>query len=299
MSILLEIDALTETIASHPEGRQSAIRVLLDFIASRMATLIDERLDEGSAPSPSSMVYSGMIGQSPKMRALFEMIERVAPTRSTILILGENGTGKELVAKALHTRSHRADRPFVAQNCAALPADLIESELFGHKRGAFSGAHRDREGLFEVADHGTFFLDEIGEMDLRLQTKMLRVLQEGTFLPIGDTTHRKVDVRTICATNRELVSMVERGEFRQDLYYRINVISLRVPALRERPTDIPLLAHALLSRACVTHARPPKTLHVETLQRLTSYAWPGNVRELVNEIERLVILTDDADEISP
>jgi transcriptional regulator with PAS, ATPase and Fis domain len=245
----------------------------------------------------SSGQFEGMIGDSPIMRQLFYMIDRVARTNSTVLILGENGTGKELVANAIHRRSRRVERPFLVQNVAAIPGELIESELFGHKRGAFSGAHRDRRGLFEAANHGTFFLDEIGEMDLTLQSKLLRVLQEGTFLPVGEETYRKVDVRMIFATNRDLRQMVQQKTFRDDLYYRINVFALRVPPLRERPSDIPRLARHFLSRATRLHGVTEREFSQDCLQQMMSYEWPGNVRELENEIERMVIMSGSDTEI--
>ena len=225
------------------------------------------------------------------MRRLFDLIERIAPTRSTVLILGENGTGKELVARALHAMSRRRDKPYVVQNCAAIPSNLIESELFGHKRGAFSGAHRDRQGLFEAANQGTFFLDEIGEMDISLQAKMLRVVQEGTFLPVGESSHRQVDVRLIFATNRDLRRMVEERDFRQDLFFRINVITLEVPPLRERREDIALLLEHFLLKSVRRHGLGPKRLSPQCVQQLTAYDWPGNVRELENEVERMAILS--------
>ena len=274
---------------------------LLGALAGATEEAVAQCYDEvaqGGAP-PEATSYEGMIGASPPMRRLFRLIDRVANTRSTVLILGENGTGKELVANALHRKSRRRDRPFVVQNCAAIPGELIESELFGHKRGAFSGAHRDRLGLFEVADHGTFFLDEIGEMNLSLQAKMLRVLQEGTFLPVGGSTFRKVDVRLICATNRDLQQMVRDGDFREDLFYRINVITLVVPPLRERSGDIPLLVEHFLARAARVHGTEPRQLAPETLSRLVAHEWPGNVRELENEIERMVILSGDEEVIGP
>ncbi len=242
--------------------------------------------------------YGDMIGESEKMLDLFKTLQKVSRSNSTILIQGENGTGKELIARAIHRNSPRKDAPFVVQNCAAIPADLIESELFGHKKGAFSGAHRDRTGLFEYANHGTFFLDEIGEMDLSMQVKLLRVLQEGTFLPVGDNVYRKVDVRVICATNRDLREEVEAGRFREDLFYRINVITVTAPPLRHRRGDIRILAHHFLAKSCLEHDRPAKTLSDEALDVLEHHAWPGNVRELENEIERLVIMTGDDPVIS-
>lgn len=272
-----------------------------------LAALITQHLEHGaSGPlvDSSSTSFCGMLGQSPPMRRLFDLIERVATTNSTVLILGENGTGKELVARAVHQISHRRDSPYVVQNCAAIPGELIESELFGHKRGAFSGAHRDREGLFSSADRGTFFLDEIGEMDIVLQAKMLRVVQEGTFLPVGDSSYRKVDVRLIFATNRDLREMVSRKAFREDLYFRVNVITLEVPPLRERPTDIPLLVEHFLLKSARRHGLGSKHISPACMKQLMSHDWPGNVRELENELERMAILSGtreliDVDDLSP
>ncbi len=234
-----------------------------------------------------------MLGASPSMKRMFHMISRVARSNSTVLIEGENGTGKELVARAIHQSSHRADAPYIAVNCAAIPGELIASELFGHVRGAFSGAHKDRTGLFEAAHGGTLLLDEIGDMDLGLQVKLLRVLQEGAFLRVGDSQLRKVDVRVLCATNRNLRKMVKEGRFREDLYYRIKVISLNVPALRERADDIPLLANTFVSKSAHKLGRTMRVLSPECLTRMQRYSWPGNVRELENEIERMVIMAGD------
>ncbi len=279
---------------------EQALARLLETIAHELArqALTTHRVDPQALPA-TAREYESMIGASPPMLRLFDMIERVSRGISTALILGENGTGKELIARAVHARSHRADRPFIAVNCAAIPGELMESELFGHKRGAFSGAHRDREGLFALAHHGTFFLDEIGELELPLQGKLLRVLQEGSFLPVGDSTYRKVDVRVVCATNRDLGEMVARGEFRRDLYYRINVIALEAPPLRDRPGDMMLLIAHFLSKASRTHGLGAKTLAPETLDALRAYAWPGNVRELENELERLALLSADATVVAP
>jgi two-component system response regulator HupR/HoxA len=223
------------------------------------------------------------------MRALAALLARVGPSDSTVLIQGENGTGKELVARALHAASPRAARPFVVINCSALSDALLDSELFGHVRGAFTGAVADKPGLFEVADGGTFFLDEIGDMTQALQVKLLRVLQEGQFLRMGDTAPRTVDVRVIAATHRDLRAMVARGEFREDLYYRVHVIGVVVPPLRERPGDVAVLIDHFLQK----HQRPgepPRRLSDGAQARLLAHAWPGNVRELENEIERLVVL---------
>jgi len=210
-----------------------------------------------------------------------------------VLITGENGTGKELIARALHYNSPRAHMRFVVQNCSAFNDNLLDSELFGHKRGAFTGAVVDKQGLFELADRGTFFLDEIGDMSPALQVKVLRVLQEGTFTPVGGTETRKVDVRIIAATNRDLRRMVETGEFREDLYYRINVISIVAPSLRDRRDDIPVLVDYFLKRIAAGRRLKMKRLSQGCLDRLFEYGWPGNVRELENEIERLVVLAGD------
>lgn len=237
--------------------------------------------------------YGDMIGSAPSMKRLFRTLGKVARGNSTVLIEGENGTGKELIARAIHQNSRRATQPFVAQNCAAIPSELIESELFGHKKGAFSGAHRDRIGLFEAANHGTFFLDEIGEMDVALQVKLLRVLQEGAFIPVGDSVVRRVDVRVVCATNRDLRELVKQGKFREDLYYRINVIVVEPPPLRERREDIVLLATFFLNKACHHHDRARKRLMPDAIEVLVNHSWPGNVRQLENEMERVVVMTGD------
>jgi two-component system, NtrC family, response regulator HupR/HoxA len=218
----------------------------------------------------------------------------VVGSESTVLIQGENGTGKELIAKAIHYNSARKDRRFLIQNCSAFNDNLLDSELFGHRKGAFTGAIADKMGLFEAADGGTFFLDEIGDMSPALQVKLLRVLQEGTFMPVGDTVTRTVDVRIIAATNRDLKTMVARGEFREDLYYRVNVINLVVPPLRERHEDIPMLIEYFLKKhARGRRAGGARQLARECFERLLGYPWPGNVRELENEIERLVVLAGE------
>ncbi len=235
--------------------------------------------------------YHGIIGTAPAMQELYSLLDRIAPSDATVLVQGENGTGKELVARAIHVGSERRERGFVVTNCSAFNDNLLDSELFGHTRGAFTGAVADKPGLFEVADQGTFFLDEIGDMSPSLQVKVLRVLQEGTFNRVGDTETRKVDVRIIAATNRDLAGMVAAGRFREDLYYRIHVLSVMLPALRERREDVPLLIDHFLTR----HRRHrPKQLTAECSARMLAYPWPGNVRELENEVERLVVLAGDS-----
>jgi Nif-specific regulatory protein len=248
--------------------------------------------------------FADIIGESEAMRGVLGQLEKVIDTRATVCIEGETGTGKELVASAIHYQSRRRDKLFVAQNCAALPETLLESELFGHKKGSFTGADHDKKGLFELADAGTLFLDEIGEMSLGLQAKLLRVLQEGTVRPVGGTQEKQVDVRIICATNRNLATQVERGAFRQDLYYRLMVFPIRLPPLRERPGDIPLLAEHFLARYTQEYRKAVAGFAQATLDALCSYAWPGNIRELENEVQRLVIQSEpeaflEADALSP
>ncbi|MCR4667356.1 MAG: sigma-54 dependent transcriptional regulator [Desulfovibrio sp.] len=235
---------------------------------------------------------SGIIGQSTTLAGVFKMLSKVAPTDSTVLVTGESGTGKELLVRALHANSSRASKPFVPINCGAIPKELLESELFGHEKGAFTHAIRSRPGRFELADGGTIFLDEIGEMDLSLQVKILRVLQEKEIERVGGTGVKKVDVRIVAATNRDLEHEVHVGHFREDLYYRLNVIPLHLPPLRERGGDVILLATHFLNKFCEKKGRPPLELAPKTARILSAYTWPGNVRELENFMERLSILTD-------
>ncbi|MEE4299822.1 MAG: sigma-54 dependent transcriptional regulator [Pseudomonadales bacterium] len=238
---------------------------------------------------------AGMIGSCAPMRQLFDRIRRVAPTESTVLVLGESGTGKELVARALHEQSPRRDAPMISLNCAAIPDSLIESELFGHEKGAFTGAGNARRGLVEAADGGTLFLDEIGELPLEAQARLLRVLQEGEIRRVGAVQTRQVDVRLIAATHRDLQARAERGEFRQDLFYRLNVVTLALPALRDRGDDIYELAERLLERTCHRLHKPRMTFSESALRAMRAYGWPGNVRELENAIERAAILCDGAE----
>jgi Nif-specific regulatory protein len=233
--------------------------------------------------------FDNIIGDSPAMKTVFAQLERVIDTRMTVCIEGETGTGKELIASAVHHQSQRRDKMFVAQNCAALPENLLESELFGHKRGAFTSADSDKKGLFEIADGGTLFLDEMGEMPFTLQAKLLRVLQDGTIRAVGATTDKQVDVRILCATNRDLAAEVEKGRFRQDLFYRIRVIPITLPPLRDRREDIPALAAHFLKRYADEYRVELPGFTQDALDALSSYNWPGNIRELENEVQRLVI----------
>lgn len=237
--------------------------------------------------------FGDLIGQSPSLQATTRQIELVAPTDSAVLILGESGTGKEVVARELHRRSRRADRPLIKVNCAAIPRELYESEFFGHAKGSFTGALRDRAGRFELADRGTLFLDEIGEIPLDLQAKLLRVLQEGELERIGEERTRRIDVRIIAATNRNLRTEAESGRFRQDLFYRLSVFPMELPPLRKRIEDIPLLAEHFLDRFSRQLGRPRPRLTLAHVQELQHYAWPGNVRELQHVLERACIVASD------
>lgn len=249
---------------------------------------VEERKRE-PRPEPGRL-DTPIIGNSPEILELLDMISYVAPTEATVLITGESGTGKELVAETLHRNSDRTAQPFVKVNCAALAENLLESELFGHEKGAFTGADRQRDGTFVQADGGTLFLDEIGETSAAMQVKLLRVLQEGELQRVGGNQTISVDVRIIAATNRDLEEEVEKGRFREDLYYRLNVITLEVPPLRERQGDVELLAERFIERFAEKNRRTVESVSRECMQHLTAYPWPGNVRELENAIERGVIL---------
>jgi DNA-binding NtrC family response regulator len=235
---------------------------------------------------------SQIVGESQQIREMLDVVRRVASTPSSVLIVGQSGTGKELVAKALHYLGDRASQPFVIVNCAAIPDTLLESELFGHKKGAFTDAVADKKGRFEEADGGTIFLDEIGDMSLSLQSKMLRVLQEREFTRIGETKTRRVNVRIVTATNKNLGEAIQKGEFREDLYFRINVINIRMPSLRERRSDIPMLVDHFIKRYNYSIGKRIKGITAEAMAVLMSYHWPGNIRELENLIERAVIFAD-------
>ena len=237
--------------------------------------------------------FENIIGDSPAMQRVFDVMDKVAQTDATVLITGETGTGKDLVARAIHNTGARAGARFVAQNCGALPDTLLESELFGHKRGAFTGAHADKKGLFELADGGTIFLDEIGETEPGMQVRLLRVLQDGEFRPLGSSETKRVDVRIIAATNADLRKAVEENRFREDLFYRLRVVEIEIPPLRERREDIPALAHHFLDGACEQMGRKLEGFTNAAMDRLTAHGWSGNVRELENEIQRAVALAGD------
>ncbi len=256
---------------------------------------VNQFLTSQEAEDPENEI----LGESDATNQLRKLIRRVAQTNATVLIQGENGTGKELVAHAMHRNSSRKDGPFIKLNCAALPENLVESELFGHEKGSFTGATNKREGRFELAHGGTIFLDEISELSLPLQSKLLRVLQEREFERVGGNRTIKVDVRVVAATNRKLEQSVEKNEFRQDLYFRLNVVPVHVPALRERDGDVPLLAEAFCQRFIRNHGVPVKGLTPESLTALQGHDWPGNIRELQNVLERAVILCGEDGYIHP
>jgi Nif-specific regulatory protein len=266
----------------------------LAAVAINNARHVEQIEGENDLLRAASRVEHGMVGESAAMRKVYQLIARVAPTDSTVLIRGESGTGKELAAQALHQNSERRERPFVAINCAALTETLLESELFGHERGAFTGALAQKKGKLEVADGGTLFLDEVGEMAPVLQAKLLRVLQERTFERVGGTRTIRVDVRVVAATNRDLEEAVRSGAFRQDLYYRLNVVSFEMPALRDRREDVPLLASYFAAKYGAKFKRKVTGVSSAARECLTGYDWPGNVRELENAIERAVVLGSTA-----
>jgi two-component system nitrogen regulation response regulator NtrX len=261
------------------------------LISIENALKVSRLVEENRTLKASMAKEYEMVGTSPAIQNLKEQITIAAPTSGWVLITGENGTGKELVARAIHHYSKRSDKPFVEVNCAAIPEELIESELFGHEKGAFTGATTQRKGKFDQANEGTLFLDEIGDMSLKTQAKILRILQERKFERVGGNRTIEVDVRVIAATNKDLEKQIREGHFRQDLYYRLNVLPFHVPPLRERREDIPLLAKHFLAFFCSKESRETKSLEQDALEALAAYNWPGNIRELKNIVERLVIMT--------
>ncbi len=259
------------------------IAELKDKLAQQKLYLEDEIRGE--------MDFEGIVGQSSALRHVLNLVETVAPSDSTVLLLGETGTGKELIARAIHERSRRKDRTFVKLNCAAIPTGLLESELFGHERGAFTGAIAQKTGRMELADQGTLFLDEVGDIPTEIQPKLLRALQEREFERLGSNRTKQVDVRLVAATNRDLNQMMENREFRSDLYYRLNVFPIRIPPLRERPEDVPLLVRYFAQKYGRRMQKQIESISTAALRKLSSWHWPGNIRELENFIERSVILT--------
>ena len=259
----------------------------------------EERIKDLSSELGSRFRFHTMIGKSDKMKKIYRLLEKVSSSDASVFIQGENGTGKELVARAVHYFSSRKDNMFLAVNCSAFNENLLDSELFGYEKGAFTGANKDKKGLFEAADGGTLFLDEIGDTSLSMQVKLLRVLQEGTFLPVGSVSPKKTNVRIIAATNKNIKEMMLEGSFREDLFYRVNVINISIPTLRERKEDISLLIDHFLSIKCGEIGKAIKVLSSACLEKILNYSWPGNVRQLENEVERLVVLSGDNKIVTP
>ena len=272
-----------------PFDNDQVLRVIEKALRHRMVLIENQRLRNNLELAQQ---FENIIGKSPRMQQIYDMIHRVARSRSTILIQGESGTGKELVARAIHMISPRANRPFVIVTCSNIPAELLESELFGHEKGAFTGAVEAKRGLLEIADGGTVFLDEIGTMPMPLQSKLLRVLQEREFKRVGGLVTHRVDIRFIAATNVKLEDLVRQGKFREDLFYRINVITIDIPPLRERREDIPLLVRHFLRKYGSENDKPDLDITDRALQALVEYDWPGNVRELEHTIERAAVLAE-------
>ncbi|MEM9493675.1 MAG: sigma 54-interacting transcriptional regulator, partial [Myxococcota bacterium] len=284
---------LIERVPQLSEGELRRLGELLQYGAAEVATCHRERMARRPAPTQERDVgarFTEIVGDAPAMREVYELLDKIVRSESTVLIHGESGTGKELIARAIHYHGPRAKKPFVVQNCSALNDNLLESALFGHMRGSFTGAVKDQKGLFEVADGGTFFLDEIGDMSPALQVKLLRVLQESTFTPVGASKPVKVDVRIIAASHKDLAAMVERGQFREDLFYRVNVLKIEVPPLRRRLEDMPSLLDYFLRKHHSGDGEPPQ-LAGATFAAMLKYRWPGNIRELENEVERLMVLS--------
>lgn len=273
----------------------------LDVFKGLLETMVEEmvsyqrEITKEESPVPymepqKRFDFSSIVGKSPSLLKIFSTLEKIIPSDSTVLLLGESGTGKELIARIVHYNSPRKDKAFIAENCSAFSENLLESELFGHEKGAFTGAVVQKKGLFELADGGTFLLDEIGDTSPALQTKLLRVLQDGIFKRVGGTKFIHVDVRIIAATNKDLKKMVEKGSFREDLYYRLNEIRIHLPPLRERAEDLPVLSNYFLTKFCTERNIPIKQLSDEVIEYFINYSWPGNVRELQNEIKRATLL---------
>lgn len=298
-------DKIEESVSKinvvHEQDREHFVD-LMELVSQEVITLHleittrEDRIKELNKELGSRFKYDNMIGKSKVMQNVYSLLDKIKHSETTVLIQGENGTGKDLIAKSIHYSSSRKDKPFIIANCSAFNDNLLESELFGYMKGSFTGAIKDKKGLFEAAHRGTFFLDEIGDTSPQMQVKLLRVLQEGTFTPVGSTETKKVDVRIIAATNRNLKEMVENGEFREDLYYRLNVINLTVPALRDRKEDIPLLAEAFLNKD--KSEANKKIITKRALEKLYDYHWPGNVRELQNEMERILVLSANENKIT-
>lgn len=288
------LDQAIRTLPVFANEKVAVLRNLLQMLSEEIATFLTESLSQKpKIPLTDQNNYFGMISQNQQVKDIIKQIELIGASDSSVIIYGESGTGKELVANLIHKNSTRTAQPFVTINCAALTETLLEAELFGYKKGAFTGAVSDKKGLFEVADKGTIFLDEVGEMSLSLQVKILRLIQEGTFMRVGDTVMKKVDVRVVSATHRDLRKFIELGKFREDLYYRLAVVELTLPPLRERIEDIALLTGHFLEEFVKKTKKSGITISSEAMKIFTEYFWPGNVRELRNEVERIVALSSN------
>lgn len=294
-----DVEKAVESLKAVADSNLYYMQELVQLVAQEIETLHqeissrEERINALNKELGVRYRYDNIIGKSKPMQDCYTLLDKIKNSDSTVMISGENGTGKELIARAIHYNSPRKDKIILTINCAAFNENLLDSELFGHVKGAFTGAVKDKKGVFEAADKGTIFLDEIGDMSGTMQVKLLRVLQEGTILPVGATEARKVDVRVITATNKDLKAMVESSEFREDLYYRINVINVHVPALRDRKEDIPVLIEHFIAKGCEEKSLPLKRLAKRAMEKVFDYGWPGNVRELQNEMERLLVLSGD------
>jgi len=307
-SLKMDVEFFTDAVKKLKPLSSSEVKYfyeLVDLVAQEITAFHTEiskreaRIHALSNQLENRYSYNQMIGKSKPMQELYSILDKVSSSEATVLIQGENGTGKELIARSVHFNSPRKGSSFVTVNCSALTETLLDSELFGHVKGSFTGAIKDKKGLFEMAHNGTLFLDEVGDMSLTMQVKLLRVLQQGTLTPVGGTDEKKVDVRVIAATNRDLKGMIEEGTFREDLYYRINVINIQVPALRDRKEDIPVLVDHFLLKNCKEKEIPLKQLTSRALEKIFDYHWPGNIRQLENEIERLVVLAGSETKVGP
>ncbi len=294
---LREIESHINLIPAIPTHESNYLKEMLGLVVKEILSLkqnlnaSEEKYATISTDLLEHWNFENIVGKSEAMQNVFKLLLKIQDSESTILITGENGTGKEGIAKAIHFNSKRKNKSFVIQNCGAINDNLLESELFGHVKGAFTSALKDKKGLFELADNGTLFLDEIGDTSPAMQVKLLRVLEEGTFIRVGGTEQQKVDVRILVATNKNLQQMVKDGSFREDLYYRLNVINIKLPTLKERKEDIPLLIQKFLEEFAKQNANTIKKITAQCMKKMERYDWPGNVRELKNEVERLCVLS--------
>lgn len=294
-----DVEKAVDKLATVNGSQLSYMQELVQLVAQEIETFHqeissrEEKISNLNKELGTRYRYDSMIGKSKPMQAIYMLLDKIKTSDSTVMISGENGTGKELIARAVHYNSPRKDKVCLTVNCSAFNENLLDSELFGHVKGSFTGAVKDKKGVFEAADKGTIFLDEIGDMSPSMQVKLLRVLQEGTIMPVGATEPRKVDVRVITATNKDLKAMVETGEFREDLYYRINVINVHLPPLRDRKEDVPILVDHFLDKGCQEKGLPKKRLGKRAMEKILDFNWPGNIRELQNEMERLVVLSGE------